>query len=437
MCGIFGVIRRPSSLSSVGLDTNYRDFMANAMVTGVVRGWDGTGGFWIDRELKSSVRKAPNPGPIFFASGPQGKELCQAATRALVVVGHHRAATKGQISWATTHPFEHGGKKDYVIGVHNGHVYSYKYKEDEREFDVDSDWVMYRLWKQGVEAYKDFGGAFALVYYDRTTNSVYMSSNGDRPLSIAYVKDQDAICFASERDMLKWLMRRNKLEIGVGERKVVDKETGEEQTIKIQEIFDVGKGQLIKFDLDKPLREREVTEFPKYEIPATYYTQQHQATPEENEAWVREMQERYGERVSANERNGNTARLTPPESSRSSLTTSVNCSLNDLALAAQMGLHGVWGKYTPTGFNTQRDCAEGHFEIDGVDGVKFIAEIRGLASGDMKAWRRSHMKGCQLLTKIQGISIEMHKLEKRTDYVAIAHLEKPLIVAADSGQGVH
>lgn len=136
-----------------------------------------------------------------------------AASQKAVII-HHRAATRGSVSWDNAHPFEHDlDEKRWLIGVHNGGV-DYRRVEDGLEFDVDSDHLYYRMTRDGAaKALGETRGAFALVWADIIAKTIHIASNEERAIHFAPVTGANTILIASEAAHLHWLASRNGLKI--------------------------------------------------------------------------------------------------------------------------------------------------------------------------------------------------------------------------------
>jgi predicted glutamine amidotransferase len=141
--------------------------------------------------------------------------------RCKAMIIHHRAATRGNVSYDNAHPFEHDlseketsdGKARWLIGVHNGGV-TFRREEDGRQFAVDSDHLFYRMTRDGAaKALSETYGDWALVWTDMLEKKIHIASNEERALHFAPVKGCNTILIASEAAMLYWLAKRNGLDL--------------------------------------------------------------------------------------------------------------------------------------------------------------------------------------------------------------------------------
>lgn len=210
MCGIFGIVS--DGKADYQIKSKLRDYIKMACVVGIVRGDDSTGMFQVDQKLKLLQHKLPISG-YFFAGDKRAQFLMNRADDALITIGHHRAATIGDISRENCHPFEHYDAKRLLIGVHNGRVWQNKSEEDGKKFEVDSDWLMYRMFRDGAaKTLSEVDGDIATAWYEND-GRLRMFSNGKRALHWAVVKGTNAMLIASEHEMIYWCASKANLEI--------------------------------------------------------------------------------------------------------------------------------------------------------------------------------------------------------------------------------
>lgn len=209
MCGIFGVISFERNKEYM----KRKDFMNQATIAGVLRGFDGTGVFavpYTERNEEVLVHKKPMAG-YDFVQLPKTQSIYNNIDFYKFCIGHHRAATSGGISFGATHPFT----VDHITLVHNGTLTSpYQYNKDHHKFKVDSEMIAYAIATEGyVKAIEKITGGAALVWYDSKDDSLFAYRNKERPLFFVKIKAQETSFIASELSMLKWLCIRNGLEI--------------------------------------------------------------------------------------------------------------------------------------------------------------------------------------------------------------------------------
>lgn len=210
MCGISGVFNGERYGPNLRLD----DFLGTACITGVLRGMHSTGMYQVRANKDVEVYKKALCG-FDFVQLKRTQALINSADRAVATVIHHRAATHGDVRDENAHPFEHYDDRNYIVGVHNGGVSQYNKKEDGISFNVDSDWLYYKIFKDGPD--KALGSlnttaAYALVWYDQSKNRHYIAANKQRPISWGFVKGKNIMLFASEHAHLYWMASRYGLE---------------------------------------------------------------------------------------------------------------------------------------------------------------------------------------------------------------------------------
>jgi len=194
MCGHFGAYNSKGLLPYTTTHVLW-----NMLMVGVVRGMDGTGFAAVDKNGANLRAMKVAGGPWNLFGGAVWKEFKESVDRnASMLIGHHRAATKGSVTSANAHPFHHG----HITMAHNGTLTN----TIPYQFDVDSDWLASQIAKSGIDAFKDVHGAYACVWWDSSNKTLNFFVNKERPLSI--VKYDNVFYWASELDMLKWTLGR-------------------------------------------------------------------------------------------------------------------------------------------------------------------------------------------------------------------------------------
>lgn len=193
-----------------------KDVLAQAFITGTIRGAHSTGMFGV----KIDQNETTNDNILLYKKDIAGYDFVQLkqTERALnniehfkFVIGHHRHATYGQISPQNAHPFS----IDNITLVHNGSLtHLAKLTENHHKFSVDSEVLTYAIAAYGYkEILPKLKGAAAIVWYDKKQDSLYLYRNKERPLYFAKIKDEETSFIASEAWMLKGLIWRNGLEL--------------------------------------------------------------------------------------------------------------------------------------------------------------------------------------------------------------------------------
>lgn len=121
-------------------------------------------------------------------------------------LGHVRHATKGKISEKNAHPFE----KENIVGMHNGTL---DWKDYDPKGDItDSEMMFQDFSDYGVEYVLkslDPKSAYAITALDLKTNEIVFARNDLRPLSYTWNMERSVLYYASEWQMLAWILDRN------------------------------------------------------------------------------------------------------------------------------------------------------------------------------------------------------------------------------------
>lgn len=201
MCGIVGVVAKYNS----GLFKAHAQTFAELLFVDQLRGTDGTGVFY-DVDGKAKVAKVPDTASNFLMDDLFVGVCEEAVKEGHFMIGHNRAATRGNLVWKNTHPFSEGG----ITLVHNGTLYRYKNLADDVE--VDSHAICKHMAAYGYKnTLKEIDGAFALVWMDEEAGMLRLCRNNDRPLNLLDCGGSWII--ASEKEMGEWIASRNKYNV--------------------------------------------------------------------------------------------------------------------------------------------------------------------------------------------------------------------------------
>lgn len=215
MCGIFGIISAFNTPRSTFAMPRADDVLRDGMIVTSLRGMDSTGVFQIQESLKPFLYKKAIPAGM-FVEDDIAKSYFSTMNKSMVTVAHCRAATHGVISTKNAHPFEvhyddKNGKGHTLIGVHNGSLYGWKDEKGAKGFDVDSEYALSMIAKNGPEFLKKDipSGAYSFVWWDSAAPAlVHFARNPDRPMWLVRSKDKHHIVFASEPMMIAMILDR-------------------------------------------------------------------------------------------------------------------------------------------------------------------------------------------------------------------------------------
>lgn len=200
MCGLVG------GVGELNL-TKHREAINTMLILDVLRGPHSTGVAFVKSDGSSVVsKKLGNPFEL-LDSREYEKEYSKFNNWAML--GHNRWATKGKITKANAHPFTF----DNVVGAHNGTLRSVTNLRDWKDFEVDSENIMWNIECEGIlETLPKLQGAYALTVYDEGEKAVFLARNQERPLYFCYTKDAKTLFWASEQWILTVALNKSKIE---------------------------------------------------------------------------------------------------------------------------------------------------------------------------------------------------------------------------------
>lgn len=206
MCGQFGIMTNTSHVHTAD------DFLADAFVASMLRGVDSSGIVNIDtKKNEYNLHKLPVCGMHFVGDPTVKRYMAYATGVKQITMAHVRAATVGKVTMGNAHPFLIDTDDNTLIGTHNGTLTGWANKPSARYYDVDSEWALSRIESEGVDAFKEFNGAYSFVWWQGKDKDVLnMARNKERPMSVAFLKN-GGMAYASEPGMLFWLLERNNL----------------------------------------------------------------------------------------------------------------------------------------------------------------------------------------------------------------------------------
>lgn len=205
MCGIVGVATKALN----GFDKKTEDAFYQMLYADALRGDDSTGVVFIEKDTSFGIMKDAYSSAYItndFRESKMGKKMW---TQGKALIGHNRKKTSGAISEVNAHPFVVDEK---FAMVHNGTLYNH---EALAKTDVDSEALAIHLSKvltpdfeldKFEAAIGKVYGAYAIAAYNQDTNRIYLTHNGQRPLS--YIETPEGFFWASEAPMLWWIALR-------------------------------------------------------------------------------------------------------------------------------------------------------------------------------------------------------------------------------------
>jgi len=196
MCGLIAMVSKtPQGFSDKDLDLFNMGLYATA-----VRGLDSTGCFSVKASGNVSLVKDNTPSADFLRTPDYQSFETEAYVQGRIMVGHCRAATRGEKTAENAHPFI----AEHIALVHNGTLWHHNYLANTT---TDSEAIAVAFSKgDPQEIIPELSGAYALLWYDAKNKSFHATRNKERPLWIIQTPTLDFI--GSEPGMLEWILNR-------------------------------------------------------------------------------------------------------------------------------------------------------------------------------------------------------------------------------------
>lgn len=170
-----------------------------------LRGTDGTGVAY-DMADGLHIVKAPASASEFSSYANFKTAMDDATREGSFLVGHNRAATKGNCVWKNTHPFTEG----HITLMHNGTLWDHDNLDKTRE--VDSHAICSHMSQFGAEkTLEEIDGAFALIWVDEKELTVNLARNDERPLHL--IETGTSWIISSELGLGLWMAERAKMAV--------------------------------------------------------------------------------------------------------------------------------------------------------------------------------------------------------------------------------
>jgi hypothetical protein len=225
MCGLCGVI-------SYNLTTSDIYVFKQLLRISQLRGEDSTGACVVfqndktERFFDQVWKQCDNSSNFLDAvdkkNNNQFDSMIKVEHTQLAIMGHCRAATKGNVTLANAHPFrcykDDKTTNHHIVGAHNGTLHSDTIDHKTKD-NTDSEALFKSIAEKGLKPAleyihdKVYNRAYALSIYDATKKQMQFIRNYDRPLWFAYSKLGSLLFWASEREMLEFILPRNKIKI--------------------------------------------------------------------------------------------------------------------------------------------------------------------------------------------------------------------------------
>lgn len=203
MCGIVGT----AAFASAGIFQEDVNVFTDMLIADSVRGNDGTGLMAINAKGHRVIFKEEG-NPYNIISYKSYDQITSPSTTPYlkVLAGHNRYATTGIIKKENSHPFAQG----HITLMHNGTLRNYD--KFPKKFEVDSESLAHAVSEWGLaKAVASMAGAYVVVYYDRREKTLNFARNDERPLFLGIDEKKQKIIWASEVELLDWVLARRKI----------------------------------------------------------------------------------------------------------------------------------------------------------------------------------------------------------------------------------
>ncbi len=199
MCGLVGV---------AGLITDKQEKVYKTLLMlDTIRGMDSTGTAFVAEDGSVDVVKVVGHSFELLDYLPHSRRM---ARRNMVLLGHNRSATVGNITKSNAHPFEY----DHVVGAHNGTLHNKHELPNGHAYNVDSQALFATMDNLGVhDTIRKLRGAWALSFWDKDEKTLNLIRNKERPLFYAVSKFNNTLYWASEGWMLNVACSKNGVDI--------------------------------------------------------------------------------------------------------------------------------------------------------------------------------------------------------------------------------
>lgn len=202
MCGIVGVINKNPRR---GFNHREAELFRTLLLLDTLRGKDSTGIFGVDADGNVDIAKDTLTGSEFTKKKEYTDVERKMIRDGFALIGHNRAATRGNVVEKNAHPFWY---KDEVVLVHNG-----TFTEDHKkhaDVEVDSEALCHLIGQHSVDdvdtVFNKINAAYATVWYDVRDKSLNIVRNDQRPLH--FYDLGNAFVISSEKSIMLFALAR-------------------------------------------------------------------------------------------------------------------------------------------------------------------------------------------------------------------------------------
>lgn len=210
MCGLVGAFRADDALFSHKIV----NFMDKGLYVSAVRGVEGTGVGLVDKNFVPGHAKTQYDAATFLQTRQYGFAK-KAMQDARVILGHTRHSTvMGSISQENSHPFQWRNGDNEILFTHNGHINNANMLSHKNfHHQVDSAHVANALlYNKDTDVLQEMMGFYVCIWFDKKSKTVKMARNNSRDLYYVYNKAKTQIYYASEAEILSFILDRESIE---------------------------------------------------------------------------------------------------------------------------------------------------------------------------------------------------------------------------------
>lgn len=202
MCGLIGIAGDTTG--------SWKDVFIELLLIDSVRGAHSTGAGFVHRS-SLDFKLAKEPGhPYNLFHNDDFDKYVGVSNPSKVIMGHNRFATIGEHTIANAHPFAF----KHVMGMHNGTLDKFAIRDlhNSADYGTDSEAIFATINEIGIKKTMEvMTGAWALVWFDKRDDTINFLRNDRRPLYYCYSEDRCTLIWASEKEMLSYVLdRKNK-----------------------------------------------------------------------------------------------------------------------------------------------------------------------------------------------------------------------------------